>query len=326
MYQALDKNRHIILGHDKINHCASVARFMYEHAAYFGIHPDIAYFTGLNHDIGYLNGRVNHEMNGKELFSFLGVDERIGEAIEYHGHKPSDIPDEKKSPLLDLLWCADMSIDKNGNFVRFDGRLKDIEKRYGKDSVAYGTAKETVEYCKQILEERTVVNWNELGIDFTQLDKKKPYSILQTNANNAKSIYLKEFGMDIFFLEKYQLPVPEIILKVVVDENDKLQGKLTLYSDSQTVQLYNDIYELLEKKDSDGLIKRIGPTVTSDMPHEFYTELQSVCQNMHYGFAGRNINTHASKINEMLNEEYASFLNHTIMYHTNNKDETEIER
>lgn len=309
MYQNIDDKRHILLGHDKIKHCEEVARFMYEYAAYFGVHPDIAYFTGLNHDIGYLNGRVGHEQSGKELFNRMGVDNEISYAIAMHGKRPSEVDEHK--PLLDLLWCADMSIDKNGQRIGFIGRLQDIEDRYGSDSVAYKTAKETSEYCRQIFDEKTMIQPSDFCVDFDEVKdintgfslKLKPTSFATYN----QILYLKEFAIDVEFCKKYNLPLSDIVY-VGKDDNGELKGTLFLEAEPSVMLFYKELKSALSKKDTENVKRLTKGAIKEDMPYEVYAECEDICNNMRYGFKGENCHTHTRQVNLIINDEHTRYL------------------
>lgn len=253
MYQTLDNKRHIKLTEDKMKHCMEVANYMYDYAVYFDIDPDIAYFTGLNHDIGYINGRVNHGENGSEFLENLGLDSDITYAIKNHGKNPYDLDKNRITGLMQLLWCADMSVDKYGKRVGFDKRLLDIKKRYGEDSIAYETAKNTVNYCKSVMNYRTTI-LNELGVNlfrdsrYLKVDFNKrikfedsPYYLgyeVDFNKNFVfkidtknyppvkefehpikERILLHHFGIDYNFLKKNYLPVPEPVFVFKLNDN-----------------------------------------------------------------------------------------------------------
>lgn len=134
----------------KMAHCVSVAEFMRERAADYNINSDIAYIVGLLHDVGYLQGRVGHEIYGAQLLRNLGVYEEACFAIEHHGESLCDIEREfgtnAISSLLVLLIEADSSVDATGVRVGFVGRLKDIAKRYGKQHKAYEVVKNNINF------------------------------------------------------------------------------------------------------------------------------------------------------------------------------------
>ena len=104
------------------------------------------FVLGFNHDIGFeftTNG-VNHDKIGGELLKKSNY--KYYKEIYYHGK----LTDEYSSLYLDILNMADMQIDKYGNDVGYENRLKDIESRYGSDSIVYNNCLELVEYLKTI--------------------------------------------------------------------------------------------------------------------------------------------------------------------------------
>lgn len=66
-------------------------------------------------------------------FVLLASIQIIGQVVYYHGQTKC----EYKSLYLDVLNMADMQIDKKGNDVGYDNRLKDIKIRYGEVSDIY---------------------------------------------------------------------------------------------------------------------------------------------------------------------------------------------
>ncbi len=63
------------------------------------------------------------------------------EEVYYHGK----INTSFSSQYLDILNMADMQINKYGEDVGFEERLKDIKNRYGEDSLTYKNAGTLVE-------------------------------------------------------------------------------------------------------------------------------------------------------------------------------------
>lgn len=145
----------MLLSENKAHHSQKVAEFMTELAPILGISEETAYFTGLNHDIGYLFGKENHARNGARFLEFHGVHTDIINAIKYHGTTPEDYMEKKEGEppaLLICLWIADLSVDYRGNIVGFDARLNSIKEKYGEDSKEYRKAKEIISYCSEYLE------------------------------------------------------------------------------------------------------------------------------------------------------------------------------
>ena len=130
---------------EKTKHSVAVGVYMAEHSEQYGLNNAEMYVCGLLHDVGYLDGRADHEKSGSALLLGMGLKEEYANAILYHGTKPCNVPKEiMDNPLtrrvLTLMYEADMQIDYKGHNVGFEGRLKDIGERYGKDSIAYETA------------------------------------------------------------------------------------------------------------------------------------------------------------------------------------------
>ena len=143
----------MIIPRNRTNHMIGVAEYMYENAEKYHLDPNTCYIVGLLHDIGYLEGKKNHEHNGASMLEYLLCvsNKDVLQAIEYHGKSASYVKyvaNEPISPLLTLLWEADLSVDVNGNRVSFDERLKDIETRLiGTEyEDAIQTVKENIEY------------------------------------------------------------------------------------------------------------------------------------------------------------------------------------
>lgn len=83
---------------------------------------------GLLHDIDYQfldeKDYSKHEQVGGEFLKNQGY--KYWQEVFYHGVANSS----NKSKFLDVLNWTDMHIDSVGNFVSFDGRLKEISERY----------------------------------------------------------------------------------------------------------------------------------------------------------------------------------------------------
>lgn len=143
----------------KMAHMVGVAEYMRDRAEDYEINPNEAYVIGLLHDIGYLEGREDHERSGAELLGGMGFKHEITTAIRFHGDNPYQtridfFGDEAfVSREFILLLEADMSVDSRGFRVGFDKRLEDIAKRYGEDNIAYATAKDNISFVKQYQKE-----------------------------------------------------------------------------------------------------------------------------------------------------------------------------
>lgn len=115
-------------------HSLGVARLMKSLAPLYGLNPEKMFMLGYLHDIGY-------ELTDKpELHNFEGGDS-LRENVHYeywrevywHGVHPCPFT----SKALDLLNYADMSIDKKGQQISIEQRLKSIKDRYGENSLTY---------------------------------------------------------------------------------------------------------------------------------------------------------------------------------------------
>jgi len=139
----------------KMAHCIGVAEYMRDNAWKYGEDKNKMYAIGLLHDIGYLEGRKDHEATSYEILDSLGMSEDILFAIVNHGKNPYEVEDAfqknllKECPVLVLLYEADMSVNAQGYKVGFDKRLQDIGDRYGYDHIAYETASNTVKFVKE---------------------------------------------------------------------------------------------------------------------------------------------------------------------------------
>lgn len=145
-----------VISNKRIRHMHSVAELMYKFADTFKcsvLTPEELYFLGLNHDIGYLYGKENHEENGTEFFSKDGFMKKCirwhgstpAEYKEYYGCNDFDIPHE-----LILLWWADLMVESSGDnagvVVGFDERLNSISERFGRESKTYQSCNEKAEW------------------------------------------------------------------------------------------------------------------------------------------------------------------------------------
>lgn len=137
---------------DKMAHCKAVAEHMKKVARIQGkddLTADIYYVVGLLHDIGYLRGRKEHEINGAVILKAMGMKDEYVQAILNHGTNPYTLKANEQTDILTALQDADMSVDKYGRDAGFKKRLADIKLRYGADSEAYDTATKTVQFLKE---------------------------------------------------------------------------------------------------------------------------------------------------------------------------------
>jgi predicted hydrolase (HD superfamily) len=130
----------ISIGEDRLKHILAVARRCYEIAKYRGFNETFCrkmFVIGFLHDIGYEFSESNSEHSdvGYELLKDIISDEKILLAIKKHGKVV-----EEQSKELNILNCADMTVDSKGNVVDVLGRLKDIRDRYNEHPEVYLTA------------------------------------------------------------------------------------------------------------------------------------------------------------------------------------------
>ena len=151
-----------VIKEERIKHMYGVAELMYQYHDVFlcnKLSREELYVLGLNHDIGYIENKTEHEFYGARLFAGFcdgGPQNLIAKYIFHHGDTPKqymeahmcreeDIPRE-----LILLWWADMNVEsageRAGEVVGFGDRLDSVKARYGEDSEAYRICKETVDW------------------------------------------------------------------------------------------------------------------------------------------------------------------------------------
>lgn len=138
------EQKNYIIPVDRVSHMHMVAEYMYAHADEYGLMPEDMYILGFVHDIGYVGGEKDHEVNGGMLLANLGLSVENADIIINHGKELSKL--KEVPPALSLLAEADMHIDSRGDLVSFEERLKDIISRHGKDSKAYKISKSNIEW------------------------------------------------------------------------------------------------------------------------------------------------------------------------------------
>lgn len=170
------------INENKMAHMIGVAEWMRERAEDYGLNGAVMYAVGLLHDIGYIEGRVNHERRGAEILSAIGIDEDIRFAIAHHGENPYKVQEtygkDAITPEFVLMLEADWSIDAKGYRVGFDNRIEDLKKRYG-DEYKAGDAEATIAFIKEYQEEH--------GIDKpTRLFKEKLHHNFEKNVDHTR--------------------------------------------------------------------------------------------------------------------------------------------
>ena len=134
------------MDNDRLIHSYNVGKKMMEIGKKYNLSEEELeelFILGLNHDIGYEFDPTNHNKVGGEILRKQNY--KYYKEVYYHG----EIQNEYKSLYLDILNMADMQIDKYGNDVGYDNRLKDIENRYGIDSYVYKKCFELIKELKE---------------------------------------------------------------------------------------------------------------------------------------------------------------------------------
>lgn len=134
------------MDNDRVKHSISVARRMVEIGKSYNLSNEELeelFVLGLNHDIGYefCDGKDHNVVGGNIL---KRSNYKYWREVYYHGV----VQEEYSSLYLKILNTADMQVDKYGNVVGFEERLKDIKSRYGEDSVVYKRCVLFIEFIK----------------------------------------------------------------------------------------------------------------------------------------------------------------------------------
>ena len=136
-----------MIDRDRLNHSLAVARKMVEIGKKYNLNDEQLqelFTLGYNHDIGYEFGNnENHRIIGGNILKASNY--KYWQDVYHHG----EITSEYHSMYLDILNQADMQIDKYGNDVGYDNRLKDIKARYGKNSNIYKKAEILIDNLKR---------------------------------------------------------------------------------------------------------------------------------------------------------------------------------
>ena len=136
-----------MLDEDRLKHSLAVARKMIEIGKIYNMDEKQLkelFILGINHDIGYEFGdNSNHNEIGGNILKENGY--KYWKEVYYHGK----IDTSFNSKYLDILNMADMQVNKYGENVGFEERLKDIKKRYGEDSDAYKNAETLIMKLKK---------------------------------------------------------------------------------------------------------------------------------------------------------------------------------
>ena len=133
-----------MIDNDRLNHIIAVARLMKDNADKLGLDKQEMFTLGMLHDVGYEFGESEeHHIKGYEMLKKQNY--KYSKEVRYHGMPTSDY----SSQALDLLNFADMHINKKGEYVSFEDRLKDIASRRGENSTAYINCKIIIDNFKK---------------------------------------------------------------------------------------------------------------------------------------------------------------------------------
>lgn len=105
--------------------------------------------AALLHDIGYSPDIAYsgfHPLDGARHLREVGVDGRLCALVAHHScaYREAELRGvsaelaewvDEETPLRDALWWADMTTSPDGDTVRFDKRLEEIQSRYGPQDV-----------------------------------------------------------------------------------------------------------------------------------------------------------------------------------------------
>ena len=135
-----------MIDENKLAHILAVARLMAEKAEFVGLDRQEMFTLGLVHDIGFeFGGSETHHQIGAQLLKNQNY--KYWQEVLHHGKSTQEF----QSKELDLLNYADMHIDKMGNYVSFEDRLKDIASRRGEDSPHYKNSQIVIKQIKERL-------------------------------------------------------------------------------------------------------------------------------------------------------------------------------
>lgn len=138
-----------VLTKERILHCKGVADFMY---CYAKIHKwekftwKRLYVLGILHDMGYLENHIgiNHSDKGVEILKEMSINEHWLYLIKNHG-KYIEVPTKE----LELLWLADMCIDRNGRFEGYEHRYASILSRYDENDPRLDDVHKIIQYLRK---------------------------------------------------------------------------------------------------------------------------------------------------------------------------------
>lgn len=151
-----NSTKFIGLSDSRLFHMRGVAYKSYNLAReVFNMEEDVArslFVMGLTHDFAYafVENQTNHEHEGGRILKLSGFD--WAEAVFDHGDPDvDDWTDE-----LFILNLADMTTSPDGKPITTNQRLKDIENRYGANSIQATKARKLAKRIKEELTKRNL--------------------------------------------------------------------------------------------------------------------------------------------------------------------------
>ena len=156
-------NKHV-LTKERILHCKGVGDFMYCYAKVHNwskCNMKKIYVLGILHDIGYIENHagVHHSEKGVEILQQMNVNEHWLDLIQNHGHYIK-LPSKE----LELLWLADMCIDRNGQFEGYENRYASILSRYDENDPRLNDVSKIIRHLRQHFPEYSGTNNEEKQI------------------------------------------------------------------------------------------------------------------------------------------------------------------
>lgn len=142
----------MFLTNHTIAHSVKIANIMSILALKYDLDPKHMYILGLLHDIGKLNtenteiklsASKGHAFKGGEILKEMNFP--YWKEVYNHGHPELNY----HSKAMNLLNAIDLSVNSEGMVIGQVSRLRNIEKRYGKNSEQFLNARLIVDYIKE---------------------------------------------------------------------------------------------------------------------------------------------------------------------------------
>ena len=131
----------------RYRHCYSVGKKMYAYAhnilGWSDKKSKEMFVLGNLHDIGY---EMNPDsfLHDDALADVLDKKYKYSNEVRYHSY----LQTKYKSPEMDLLYFADMTVDGMGNWVTFEERMYDLISRHGEQSDVVRASFDILNYLK----------------------------------------------------------------------------------------------------------------------------------------------------------------------------------